>query len=107
MDASSWFVDTITVAAVSGRGNTGNPTFGSQTAVTCRVESFPGILSDSNGEDFTYSERIMTDTAIAIESRVWLPGADTADNTEAKRVVQVESAATKPGSYTLYRVYLR
>lgn len=107
---TSWLVDTITIAAPSGVSNYGDPTFGAQSTLSARVEKKESIVLDINGNERRVAWQVASLTAIALNSRVWLPGDDTADNTEARRPVSIESATTKPSTYgstdtTLYMTY--
>jgi hypothetical protein len=106
MNLTSWLTDTVTVAEPSGVSAYGDPTFGTKRTVKARVEGGPLLVKDGSGVEVQADYRIVTESEISVQSRVWLPGDDTTDNNAARRPVSVRSASTKSGGATLYEVVL-
>lgn len=106
MDFTSWLVDTITVAAPSGVSNYGDPTFGASSTLAARVQSKRQIIKARDGEEIISDHVIYTANAIAPDSRVWLPGDDTGDANEARRVLATYETHDKPGAVVLYKTLL-
>lgn len=98
-------VDTVTVAAVTGVGNTGDPTFGAQSTLPARVENKSRLIPGTDGNDLKANHVIITETEIDRRSKVWLPGDSTGDANAARRILDVRKSST-PDSFTLYETYL-
>jgi hypothetical protein len=101
--AGHLLTDTITVSAFTGVNASGDPTFGAQSTKLARVEAGYSRIIDINGNERQSTHTVVTESAIGIEDRVWLPGDDTADTQEGKRPVAIIKASI-PGSggYTLF-----
>lgn len=100
------FIHTIYVAAKTGVSNKGDPTFGTPAPVACRVEGATATLRQGQGLETVCETRIITETAIAKTSRVWLPGVSSSDATLAKVPKKVRPIPTIGGDYTLFEVLL-
>lgn len=99
--------DTVSLASVSGRASSGAPTWGSPTSVAARVELYSRRLQQTDGTVLTLSHRIVLDTTRPplTGDRIWLPGADSSDATQARIVRQVVRApGLTAGSVSHYEV---
>jgi hypothetical protein len=121
MDASGFYVDSVTLFVRSGAAGKGDPTFGAGVTFACRVEldrsKFPeGIGSGSAkaalihvdaptllAEGIT-PETITTDDVCALQTVNGRTIGETATN--GRQVALVQSQSTKDGSYTTYEIYV-
>lgn len=116
MDAQlrSQLAQTIYVASASTVDNYGQVTYGSPAAVKARVEderavssgSRGGVLEVEDGEERGSSVLIITETAIALSDRIWLPGDNQADPTLARRPVSVLVLPDARGAIDHYETQL-
>ncbi len=97
--------DSVTFQTVTGRGAGGDPTYGAQQTVDARVEDFLGTLRLPNGTEVSPENKIVTLVEIPRDSRIWLPGTSTGDNSEA-RELQRTAKASLPRGGTLYEAFL-
>jgi hypothetical protein len=102
----AWFVDTVTVAAVTGKDSYGKPSFGAKTAVKARVQAVRKLVRSSTGNESVSSHVIFTETAINLTDRVWLPGVDSSNDSLAKVPLTINADHDKAGRVTLYEVTL-
>ena len=94
--------DTVTIAAQSGRSTQGDPTYGSQSEVTTRVEYDFKIVTTSDGKHRELTHVIYTEAEIPVGARIWLPDDDTGDDGVAKLAVTRDNASTPDALDTLY-----
>lgn len=80
---------TIYVASASSVDSYGQASYGAPVAVKARVENDSSIKDDADGEERASSMLIITEDAIALSDRVWLPGDNQADATLARRPISV------------------
>jgi hypothetical protein len=106
VNVRAWLTQSVAVATVTGRNSHGDPTFGSQRTVTARVEPLVRLLRKPNGEEVYSSHSLLTDQAIAMHERIWLPGTNPADNTAARVPLEVRVTPSKVGDFSLYQVLL-
>lgn len=106
MDLTAWMVDSVTVAAPSGVSNYGDLSFGSQSTVAARVQQTTEMIRDASGSELQATHIVYTESAIALESRVWLSGADTGDADAARVVRATNQTHDRPGGQTLYKAWL-
>lgn len=106
MNAASWLIDTVTVKRQTGIDNFGDPSFGAAREVRARVETTDALVTGTDGDDKQARFVVVTAEALDVEDRIWLPGADTADATEALRPLTVKTARTKLGDYQLWEAYV-
>jgi len=108
MDASSWFTQTATVQVPTCLAASGSRelVWGDQTPLACRVTPQDEQFQGSDGQMITSSHLLRTDQPIDVKSRVWIPGTDTSDAQQARKVLRVRATTAKGGGYTLYRVDL-
>ncbi len=104
MNLAHLMPDTATVAPFTGRDGDGKPTFGAQVAVKGREEKKQKQVINTRGEEVTSDTQFATQTSIGVQDRVWLPGADTAKDNEARTPVALVSAKTLQGGLTLLEV---
>jgi len=97
--------DTITVAEVTGRSGSGDPTFGTQSTLPARVENKLSKVLDNEGKEVLSSTRIYTETELTMNHRIWLPGTDTTDGNDSVRPLMVSNSST-PNGWTLYKTAL-
>jgi hypothetical protein len=97
--------DTVTIASKSGRGNSGDPTYGAQSTIMARVEPVTKLVMGADGNEKMASTRMISESEVLITDRVWLPGDDTSEVNESKQPIKVGNAATPPG-YRLYEAWL-
>jgi len=95
----------VTVKTESGRSLSGAISFSSPEIKKARIERKAKLVLDANGGQRQTSHVIVTETQIPMESRVWLPGDDTAVSNDARTVVMLEEAET-PAGYTIYQAWV-
>lgn len=97
---------TIYVAAISSVSSYGDPTYGTPAAVDARVEPDVREIVGVSGERMVTSYRVITEAAIAINSRIWLPGDSSADATLARHPMKVTSFPGEDGNTHHYECYV-
>lgn len=104
MNIQSWLIQEITVAAPAGRSGSGDPTYGAPQVFPARIER--NVRMRVGAEDSLLDvHAVVTSVPIAVNSRVWFPGDDTASALAARRPLDAKTASTKDGSYTIYETY--
>lgn len=103
--ATHLLTDTVTIASVTSRSGGGDPSYGAQTAIRARVEDESKIVIAPDGNERQANHKIVSEVAIGLTDRVWLPGDDTAKANDARRPVTVKTAQT-PGGYRLHETWL-
>lgn len=107
MTYRTWLIHTITVAPYVGRTGYGDPTYGAQFEVKCRVEDSFQMIRDISGTERVSAHQIASEVAIGLQDRIWLPGRDTSKDNEANLPISVASASRKDGrSLTVYMTFL-
>ena len=91
-------IDVYPVAAVSIDGS---PSYGAKQVVACRVEHGSKKVKDATGEVVDAEHVIVTNTEIAIDSRVSITG----DSAGFRRIIKIKKAST-PNGETLWELYL-
>ncbi len=81
---------TIYVASATGADAYGQPTWGAAASRLVTVEPSNRIVPGPQGEQLQTSTLILTDAAIGIMDRVWLPGDSASDATKARRIMLVD-----------------
>ena len=105
---------TIYVASASTVDNYGQVAYGTPAAVKARVENLSsidsgsrgGAIGVSDGEQRASSMLIITETAIALSDRIWLPGDNQADPTLARRPISVLVLPNEKGAVDHYETKL-
>jgi head-tail adaptor len=99
--------DTITVQSRTGAANGyGDPTWGSQSTLAAKVMSSQKRIINAQGTLVQASHELLTETALTLGDRVWIPGDDTTKTTAARVVLQSVGESTVDGGYALYKSVL-
>lgn len=106
MELSSWMSDTITVERFSGVDVYGQPLSGHKRQVKCRLEHKLQKIVDASGQEIMSNHEIGTLENISLLDRIWLPGTNTNDPTQARTPHNVAQATDKFGRTTLRMVFL-
>jgi hypothetical protein len=105
MNISSWLVDTITIASASGTvTSSGRRNYDAQRTINVRLEHGTKLVADQQGAESEYEHVFAVDQEVKPTDRIWLPGDDTSG--EHRSPIKIKRASTKPGSYTIWQVYL-
>lgn len=97
----------IAYAAASSRDSHGDITYGStSTGIKARVIRRPQTVTSSAGEVLVSDVQILTETAIGINDRVWLPDDSSSDATLARTPKAIATAVDEKGSYSHTVVWL-
>jgi hypothetical protein len=103
---SSWMVQTIGLASVTGVDAYGKSSYQTPRTVKARVQPQRRMVTTSSGAEAMSNHLIYTEVPVLLTDRVWLPGESTA-SAEASRVpISVTTSLDKSGSRTLYKVEL-
>lgn len=105
-EVTNLLTQTVTYATWSSVNNSGDPTFGSQSTAAARVEFGTFKTRDSEGVEVDARAKVTTETDIPRKARIWLPGDDTSDGNEARKIKERTKVATPDGSIVLYGLYL-
>lgn len=106
MNLNSWFKDEITVQAMTGVNNYGQPTYGTKQTVKCRVEHDMKKITDASGQEIVSDTQIALSQKVGLQDRIWLPGTDTAKVEEARTAQNYKEATSKDGRTTMMMLYL-
>lgn len=105
-----WLTETAYYKAATAISSAGVETFGSAVAFLCRTELRSNLhgpmFMPRGGEDVEWMHLLFTVTAIDYTSRIWLPGADTSDNSEAKKIRNIETVRDDLGAVGHYEIYI-
>lgn len=104
MDWTHRLLSTVSYATTTF--SDGDLSAGSISTAAARILTVNKIRRMKDGSERVVSTVLMTETAIPYGSRVWLPGANTANIEESFQALGIETASMLDGSYTLYRVDL-
>lgn len=92
---------------VTGRGSTGEPTFGTAVAVVCRFEAVTRLVRTPSGEERMSSHRLTTpDTSVADTDGWWVPGDSAADESKARFALTTQLVPDEFGTTSHAEVYL-
>lgn len=106
MNFAHRMIEQVTYSSPGARSDAGDPTWDPQVTVAARVHRKQDYKLSNVGEEEATAIVVESETYIPIESRVWLPGSDTADVNDSEKVKAVEGGYTLDGSYTLYLHYM-
>lgn len=100
--------ETISVATASGADAAGDATYNAPSTLSARVVNITktselGRLAGADGTIPKSAIAIITQTEIPMNSRVWLPGLDSANATLARNPHYVEKAVDEFGNLDFYR----
>lgn len=97
---------TVTVAAVTGISDAGDPIYGNPVEVAARVEGLSARqLRGAGGEQLAADFLVWTEAPIPLTARVWLPGVTVAAGT-AKRPIKAETVPAVSGAVDFFKTYL-
>lgn len=106
MNIAAKLNQSVTYALRSGVGNAGDPTYGSQSTISARVEARQKILPQPDGTERQSTHVIYTATQIPLGARVWLPGASTGNNNHARTVLTANEDPSLGANQTLYQAFV-
>lgn len=98
---SHLLTDTVSYKAPSGVSSSGDLTYGSTQTAVARVEPYSKIVTVVGGEQRMTTHRIMTQVAIPLDARIWIPG-DTVTDAKARRALTTGAASIPGSSDTIY-----
>jgi len=93
----SFLVDLCTVARYVDRDEYGDKLFGPSEVVRCRHERGTTQIRDADGDTRASTDSLATVVAIGQNDRVWLPGRNTDDVSEATSPISVRNARSSDG----------
>lgn len=96
--------DTFTYSEPSGADSHGDPTWGAPTTARCYVHKRYQRVQGVEGDTRSVETVLYTEVALALGSRVWLPGEAT--TATPKVVLSVVKSARPDGSYALWEIGL-
>ena len=96
---------TIYVAKVNGKTNSGDSTYGSPAAVKCRCVP-AAIVTDTSatGEETVSEVMIETVTRIDAKDHIWLPGVDQTNASLARVAGRIDELTDEDGTVSHYEV---
>lgn len=81
---------TIYVATASSISSAGETTYGTPASRAARVVRKDIVVTGPGGEQRASSHTILTESEIALSSRIWMPGDSSADATLARVALSTE-----------------
>ena len=106
MDISGALTETVTRRAVSVRSNSGDPTFGSPSTFSARIERTSGVAYSSEGAAISFRQRLFTTTSVALSDALWFPEDDSNNASAARRPIEVSVLRDLAGNVSHYEVLL-
>jgi hypothetical protein len=103
---SHLLTQTVTIAPMTGVGNSGDPTYGAQVTKKARVQTGIKIVASGTENERQATHTIYLEESVGLNDRIWLPGDNTADTTAARRPIDVASSPLPDLSLNLYKVML-
>lgn len=97
---------TIYIASPASVDAFGQITYDPPVAIAARVENDSSIKNDADGEEKASNMLIITETAIDIMDRIWLPGVDQSDAALARRPLSVLALPNEKGAIDHYEARL-
>jgi len=108
MFLSLLMLETLSVKPSTGpaTGARADPTWGTVRTQQCRRvdKSTRFVLAD--GREITSTTVLMTDAAILMTDLIFMPGASTADNSNGRRALGIDTANTLDGAESAWLVYM-
>ena len=98
--------ETINVAAATGADAAGDPSYAAAASRAARVVNVRDTIERADGTILKTTIAIITEAAINMTDRVWLPGDSAADATLARRPRYIEKAVDEYGNLDFYRTKL-
>jgi len=106
MNLDSWFKDEITIQRMTGVDNFGQPTYGSQKTVKCRVEHDMKKIVDASGQEATSDAQIALSEKVGLQDRIWLPGTDTEKVEQSRLAKNYREASSKNKQTTMMMLFM-
>lgn len=103
---SGRFRQTISFIMLTGRSASGAPTFGVVGSARARVEPVQKTIRDSKGAEHLSSHVIHTEAELGLSHRVWVPGTNTADFNQARRIARIDEHVDGEGVVRFRSVWL-
>ena len=97
---------TIYIASPASVDAFGQITYDPPVAIAARVENDSNVKDDADGEEKASNMLVITETAIDIMDRVWLPGVDQSDAALARRPLSVLALPDEKGAIDHYETRL-
>ena len=98
--------ETISVATAASVDAAGDPAYNAPATRPARVVNVRETTERRDGTILETTVAIITETAIALTDRIWLPGDNSGDATLARRPQYVEKAVNEFGVLDFYRTKL-
>jgi len=98
--------ETINVATASGKDAAGDLSYNAPAARSARVVNVRDTVEKRDGTMLETTIAIITETAISLTDRVWLPGVDSSNATLSRRPQYIEKAVDEFGDLDFYRTKL-
>jgi len=98
--------ETINVASANGVDAAGDLSYAAPASRSARVVNVRDTVEKKDGTMLQTNVAIITEAAINLTDRVWLPGDSSADATLARRPEYVEKAVDEFGNLDFYRTRL-
>jgi len=98
--------ETISVAAATGVDAAGDPSYAAPATRSARVVNVTETHERGDGTLLKTTIAIVTETAVSMTDRIWLPGDSSADATLARVPRFIEKAIDEFGSLDFYRTKL-
>ena len=94
------------MAAATGVDAAGDPSFAAPATRAARVVNINETTEQADGTELKTTIAIITETAVAMTDRIWLPGDSSADATLARVPRFIEKAIDERGNLDFYRTKL-
>lgn len=102
---SAFMQQTITVAPKGGtRNEYAERSSGTQRTVSCRIEYNAADIRDADGNIIDTGDVIYSHDTIGEDEFIWLPGADTTNDAEARTPESVGRSPSVTGGDDLWKV---
>ena len=98
--------ETISVASASSVDAAGDISYAAPATRSARVVNVRDTVENNDGTILKTTVAIITEAAIALSDRVWLPGDSSADATLARVPRYIERAIDEFGNLDFYRTKL-
>ena len=99
---ASLFRQSITFTSVTGRDSHGDPVLAANATAPARVQPMRRMTRTAAGNEVMSTHVVYTAAPITLRSRVWFPGADTAELDDARAPIGVDEHVDGSGA-TIYR----
>jgi len=106
MDVTGSMRERITVRPCTGRGQSGDPTYGAaELDVKARVERLTEVAASTDGTTLVESTRLFTARELKKSDLVFLEGEDSSDTDKGHNVTRAEPMRDLDGLITHYESY--